>query len=159
MLFWEHGSLSHGPSPWSFTVHRQWSSRRSSSILSVQPALSRFFAAMAWGKSGGVGGAYRQWIAAEDGRLEVATVSNGVVCSVVIFFLVGELRRMMDGGGRRCSVERVVLRTHFILLGGARWAIVEWDWPVAYAIQWRVTPFDCRLLRSPKKSYGVRRPV
>jgi hypothetical protein len=72
---------------------------------------------MAWGKSAGVGGAYRQWIAAEDGRLEVSVASNAGVCSVMSFFPVGELRRMMDGGGRRCSVHRMVLGTHFILPG------------------------------------------
>jgi hypothetical protein len=119
MLFWEPGSLSHGPSPWSITVHRQWSSRCSSLILSVRPAPSWFFAARAWGKSRGVGGAYRQQIAAEDGRLEVSMVSNGMVCSVMIFFSVGELQRMTGDGGRRCSVERMVLETHFILPRGA----------------------------------------
>jgi hypothetical protein len=66
MLFWELGSLSHGPSPWSFTVHRQWSLRCSSLILSVRPAPSWFFAVRAWGKSGDIGGAYQQRIVMED---------------------------------------------------------------------------------------------
>jgi hypothetical protein len=81
-------------------------------------------------------------------------VSNGRVCLVVIFFPAGGLRRMTDGGGRRCSVERTVLRMHFILPGGARRGIVEWDQPTTPAIQWRVTPCDCRFLRSPNECYG-----
>jgi hypothetical protein len=46
-------------------------------------------------------------------------VSNGMVCSVMIFFSVGELQRMTGDGGRRCSVERMVLETYFILPRGA----------------------------------------
>jgi hypothetical protein len=118
ILFGEPGSLSHGSSAWSFTVHQQWSSRHSSSILSVRPAPSRFFAVMAWGRSGGIGGAYQQRIAAEDGSLEVYAASNGGNGSIMVVVLMGELWRMTDGGGRRCSVERMVLIRHFILL---RW--------------------------------------
>jgi hypothetical protein len=86
----------------------------------------------------------------EDGRLEVSAVSNAGVCSVMSFFPAGELRRMMDDGGRRCSVQRMVLGTHFILPG---WCMMG-NRGTVLVIQWRVAPFDCRLARSPNGCYG-----
>jgi hypothetical protein len=83
-------------------------------------SITIFHCKRAQGKSGGIGEAYWQWILTEDDHLEVSTASNGGVCSViVIVFPVGELWRLIDGGGRRCSVERMVLGTHFIVPGCA----------------------------------------
>jgi hypothetical protein len=127
--------------------------RCSSSILSV-PLLHHGFLPWRRGVRAEALGELTENVLRRKDHLEVSTMSSGGVCSVMIFFLVGKLRRMTDVGGRRCSVEKTILRMHFILSWGAQWAIVEWDWSIAPVIQWRVTPFDCCLLRSPNECYG-----
>jgi hypothetical protein len=42
-------------------------------------------------------------------------VSNGGVGSTVVVVPAGELWRLMDDGGRRCGVERMLISNHFIL--------------------------------------------
>jgi hypothetical protein len=67
------------------------------------------------GKERRAWGPNRHRIAAEGGRVEASAVSNGSVGSTVVVVLAGELWRLMDDGGRRCGVERMLISNHFIL--------------------------------------------
>jgi hypothetical protein len=109
-------------------------------------SITSFCDERARGKSGGIREANRQRISVEDGRLEVSTTSNGGVCLVVVVvFPVGELQKLTEGGGRRCSVERMVLGTHFIVPG---WCTADNHGmgSAGGACNSMVCPFDYRLL-------------
>jgi hypothetical protein len=54
-------------------------------------------------------------VAAEDELVEGSTMSNGGGGSAVFVVPVAKLRKLTNGGERRCGVERTLLCNHFIL--------------------------------------------
>jgi hypothetical protein len=73
------------------------------------------------GKSRGLQGANRHQIATIAECLKASAVSIGGGGSAVGIILVGEVRRMVDGGGRRCGVESLFVLNHFIPKRWAAW--------------------------------------
>jgi hypothetical protein len=79
--------------------------RRRSSVPIVWPALGRYLGGRDWGRSGGLQGANRHRITAIVVYVEASTVSIGGGGSAINDVPVGEVRRMVDGGRRRCGME------------------------------------------------------